>query len=31
MKNKLSFKHENLVVDWTGFNIQALNRKQDTR
>jgi len=31
-QNKLSFKHENLVVDWIGFNIQGLlNRKQVER
>ena len=29
MLNKLTFKDENLVVDWIGFNIQGLlNRKQ---
>jgi len=29
MLNKLTFKDENLVVDWIGFNIQGLlNKKQ---
>lgn len=32
MLNKLTFKDENLVVDWIGFNIQGLlNRKQVER